>query len=599
MKKFLFTLINLVIIAGLFLPKLALAISNDPGSDPSGKSQRFVIEKAPWYDPTECAEPVASSSNTTGPAKGPAYVIGDSITQNNMVQSKLKAGLENAGFSPASFNSLASRRLSTGSSDLDGISVFEKDVANWKAVKNIVIELGTNGGVSDTNVKEMMRILKANNASATVYWVNVGADNALRSTPIDTAAINNILQANTSLGYKVIDWKTIVEQNPQYILNDGLGVHPFTDAGSQAYSDAVVNFMNTNSGASAGNIVQTGCYCPAGVINNGFSGSNNVQIAFNFLNGKDGIKPYQAAGLVGNFMQESGVNLNTSALNSIGAFGIAQWLGGRKDRLIDYATSQGKEATDLKIQLEFVMIELNGSESAAFKQILATTNVDEAARAVEKYYERSGGSAVEQRVAYSQDVLRLYGGTNVIDNVVNNDCLNNPGSIGQAPNGFVFPLITTQALIKKGSVNDSGQTAIWCYQAPTSCHHDYPAADIHVNPGTVVVAAIGGKVVKADPNCPNNCAIQIKGTDQNLYYYAHMGGNSITVKNNDIVQPGQAIGKVGLSSDAEGTAPHLHFNIMNSNWDYMPTCFNSNCPNKADMIDPQPWLLAAFKYLPQ
>lgn len=32
----------------------AHALSNEPGSDPSGKSQRYVIEKTPWLDPTAC-----------------------------------------------------------------------------------------------------------------------------------------------------------------------------------------------------------------------------------------------------------------------------------------------------------------------------------------------------------------------------------------------------------------------------------------------------------------------------------------------------------------------------------------------------------------
>lgn len=33
----------------------ALALSNQLGSDPTGKSQRSIIEKKPWLDPTACA----------------------------------------------------------------------------------------------------------------------------------------------------------------------------------------------------------------------------------------------------------------------------------------------------------------------------------------------------------------------------------------------------------------------------------------------------------------------------------------------------------------------------------------------------------------
>ena len=260
----------------LLLPVQVFALSNQANSDPSGKSQRYVIEKTPWYDPTACAAPV-SSAGSISVAKGSTYVIGDSITQNTGVQSALKTALEGAGYTPVTFNSLSSRSLTTGSSGINGITVFQNDVSSWKSVNNIIIELGTNGGVNDANVQTMIKLIKDNNPNANLFWINVGAANSKRtSTPIDTAGINTILTNNASLGYKVIDWKSVVDSNPDYISNDGLGVHPFTKEGSQAYADTVIKAMGSSQGSTAGGLVQSGCYCPTGVVNNGFNGSNNV-----------------------------------------------------------------------------------------------------------------------------------------------------------------------------------------------------------------------------------------------------------------------------------------------------------------------------------
>lgn len=90
------------------------------------------------------------------------------------------------------------------------------------------------------------------------------------------------------------------------------------------------------------------------------------------------------AGIMGNLAQES--NYKTDVENSIGAFGLAQWLDSRRDALEAYAASKGKPATDLLTQLEFLDKEL--MEMSGGKAYTKMTDVEDAALWFRKNFER-------------------------------------------------------------------------------------------------------------------------------------------------------------------------------------------------------------------
>ena len=115
--------------------------------------------------------------------------------------------------------------------------------------------------------------------------------------------------------------------------------------------------------------------------------STNKTFAFNYLQQK-GLAPHQAAGIVGNFAQES--NVNPSITNSIGAFGAGQWLGARKKALFEFAKRNGQDPSNLQTQLDFTMHELNTTEKGAFNALKNTKTSAEAARVIRKKYERPG-----------------------------------------------------------------------------------------------------------------------------------------------------------------------------------------------------------------
>lgn len=138
----------------------------------------------------------------------------------------------------------------------------------------------------------------------------------------------------------------------------------------------------------------------------------NDKTAFDFFVGK-GLTNFQAAGIVGNLDQESGVDPTIAQYGGGPGRGIAQWsVGGRWDTGTDsvahYANQQGASIYSLNLQLEFIWWELT-NVGYGYSQLKATTNVTDATIAFMDKYEICGTCASSQRIAYAKDVLDAYG----------------------------------------------------------------------------------------------------------------------------------------------------------------------------------------------
>ncbi|TIT96541.1 MAG: hypothetical protein E5W43_21560 [Mesorhizobium sp.] len=77
-----------------------------------------------------------------------------------------------------------------------------------------------------------------------------------------------------------------------------------------------------------------------------------------------GLSDAGARGLISRWMNVEAAG-GPSTVNSIGASGVAQWLGSRKARLMAFAKARGKDWNDADTQYQFVLSELNGPESRA------------------------------------------------------------------------------------------------------------------------------------------------------------------------------------------------------------------------------------------
>ena len=83
---------------------------------------------------------------------------------------------------------------------------------------------------------------------------------------------------------------------------------------------------------------------------------SNENIVWDYLI-EQGYSAIQVAGIIGNMYQESGVNPAREETNGIG-YGLVQWSFGRRQQLEAFAESKGKSASDIYVQLEFLVKEL-------------------------------------------------------------------------------------------------------------------------------------------------------------------------------------------------------------------------------------------------
>lgn len=144
--------------------------------------------------------------------------------------------------------------------------------------------------------------------------------------------------------------------------------------------------------------------------------------AYRYLQDKYKLKDYQAAGVVGNLMQES--TFNTGARNAgdgrdgSDSVGIGQWNSDRARNMRAFTGDNGS----LDSQLDFVMHEMQGSgkhgggsESYAWKQLMNSQDVHGATAAMISYERPSGwsqknptaGHGFDNRLSWAGEVMGL------------------------------------------------------------------------------------------------------------------------------------------------------------------------------------------------
>lgn len=122
--------------------------------------------------------------------------------------------------------------------------------------------------------------------------------------------------------------------------------------------------------------------------------SENESIVWSFLI-QQGFNRNQTAGIMGNLQQEH--NFQTSG------DGLAQWIGGRKARLMAMP-----DPYNIHTQLNFLMVELNGGYIGVKNNLMATNDVVTATRIFQNQFERCGVCAEGQRINYAFAILGRY-----------------------------------------------------------------------------------------------------------------------------------------------------------------------------------------------
>ncbi len=152
------------------------------------------------------------------------------------------------------------------------------------------------------------------------------------------------------------------------------------------------------------------------------SGNSVAEKTWNFLIGQ-GFSEISVAGAMGNIHHESG-GFNPDIVENGGSgqgIGLCQWSGDRRVQLETYARETGRPWQDLDVQLEFLLMELqggseyagdgfNGNQQERERWENATT-VEESAIAFEVGFERAQVQALETRTFWANYYYEAFQGT--------------------------------------------------------------------------------------------------------------------------------------------------------------------------------------------
>jgi murein DD-endopeptidase MepM/ murein hydrolase activator NlpD len=99
------------------------------------------------------------------------------------------------------------------------------------------------------------------------------------------------------------------------------------------------------------------------------------------------------------------------------------------------------------------------------------------------------------------------------------------------------------------------------YGAPRATTGFHQGIDVFAAAGTPILAINDGVLSNVGWNTLGGRRFWLTDRYGNMFYFAHLAGFSPLAKEGAQVKRGDVIGFVGTSGDAQGTPPHLHFEI--------------------------------------
>ena len=278
-------------------------------ADPLPESEQKALDNYPHWVGL-CGSDISGDTapSDTGPAPGPVYIMGDSITKlaKSTYASKFKSPWS------ATVEGLDSRQMTTTPPSPSGLGQLDKDKDTIGKAKAIVIALGTNS-MDDTQSsvtsnteavkKTVARVNQYNKQNAPIYWVNVidGRKNQDDASTKTNKAISDGVGSDAT----VIDWYTEAKSNAD-LSSFGEGVHPTKQKDIDLLVDLVYKNVTTDT-ASGGSSASTSApdYIEAGKIKKSGLTVGATTYGGVYKDGKwqpsnndqGGVKPYDDNGL--------------------------------------------------------------------------------------------------------------------------------------------------------------------------------------------------------------------------------------------------------------------------------------------------------------
>lgn len=352
------------------------------------------------------------------------------------------------------------------------------------------------------------------------------------------------------------------------------------------------------------------------------------------------LKDFQAAGIVGNFMEESGgrwlppdTNQTprsngppTSDYTSGHAYGWAQWDGGRKLAFVNFSISNhyikgrassakhptpstNASATDAA-NYAYLTHELTETgEGAVLPALKKTTDVVSASTTWRVVFERAGEPHQSLRDGYAKDVLAAYRkGTGISEDgtvdttsdsaTATRGCsptTTTAGAVGTSESAnfgdVAFPLKGSKSVVKNPGIFHDGTT--------DKGGHPYTAYDIYANHGTEVIAFASGVVTYVSSDICNDPFITIWNEKAKLgVTYMHISSGHIG--KGTTVQAGDHIGTVAKGTTTGGEAgcavEHLHIDVATDK--IRQACSRTSCSIQSHFRDIGEDLYNTYEALP-
>jgi hypothetical protein len=168
-----------------------------------------------------------TTTTTTRPA-GPGFNVGQATAVGDSVMLDYQDSLQTS-IPGISVNASVSRQWS------DGESILQTLKADGQLGADVIVALGTNGPITDTDFDDMMAIL---GGASRVVFVNVHVDRPWQDP-------NNAVLANGAARYPnvvIADWATLAAQNPQWFGADGTHL-AINGPGAQALASLIASTL--------------------------------------------------------------------------------------------------------------------------------------------------------------------------------------------------------------------------------------------------------------------------------------------------------------------------------------------------------------------
>lgn len=128
------------------------------------------------------------------------------------------------------------------------------------------------------------------------------------------------------------------------------------------------------------------------------------------------------------------------------------------------------------------------------------------------------------------------------------------------PASYYFPETAPRVIPVAGATSkDWNPKSFWYY--PWGRSRTHKGLDIFAPKGTPVLASTSGWMWSTGYDSVGGNFVLILGSRWRFHYFAHL--DTVSIKNGRWVTAGDVVGTVGDSGNAQGKAPHLHYQINN------------------------------------